>query len=386
MTHRLRLLSLYLYFGMYFVSCGLTMFASRYMGVIGLDNSQIGIITAIPAFVSIFAQPLWGMISDRSAHKNTSIIIGFLLAALCAFAAHVSGSRYLPLLAALTLLNTMTLPATPVGTSIALEYTAQTGSSYGPVRMSGTIGYQLSILVAGFLHSEQLTGYYAIYGVTLLCCAFCAMLLPPTKGHQHGGQKVPLIDMLKNRRLMSLLAVVFIAQVVAQFFNAFFTKYLGDIGIGNSVTGIITTLTVVMEIPFLIFFGDRIFKKLTIIQWMWLGLIINGLRFVALSYVRSPLVILLTQLPSVALFACFEFFPVLYLKEIVGKEVLSTAQSVFQMTSFGLARIVGASAGGMLAQALGIAPVFRMGGVMLLVCAAVMIPSVRLPHRKEPDR
>ena len=137
-------------------------------------------------------------------------------------------------------------------------------------------------------------------------------------------------------------------------------------------TGMITTLVVVLEIPFLIFCGDRIYNRMPILKWMWLGMLITGVRFVALSYVTNPVIILLTQLPAVALFACIEFFPVLYLSRSVDKEVLSTAQSVLQMVSFGLARIVGTSVGGFLAEMMSLGEVFRLNGWMLVAAAAVL--------------
>lgn len=370
MKHKRYLFSLYLFFFTLFIGNGYTMYASKYLGEMGLTNTQIGLTTAVPAFVAIFAQPLWGVIADRSAKKRTTVAAGLLLAALFAFLAHLSAGRFLPLLAALTLVYTMTLPASPVSNAIAIEYTQATGAAFGPIRLAGTAGYQLSILAAGFLLSESLTGFYAIYAVILLCGAASAILMPPSRGYQHGGSKVPLTVLLKNRRLVIMLGLVFLAQVVAQFFNAFFTKYLGDLGISNGVTGVITTLTVVLEIPFL-FFGDRLFGRMSIFKWMWLGLLVNGLRFFALSFAREPMLILLTQLPSVALFACFEFFPILYLGRLVDKEVSSSAQSVLQMTSFGLARIVGASAGGAMAEMLGIGPVFRLGGAVLLAAALI---------------
>lgn len=370
MKHKRYLFSLYLFFFALFIGNGYTMYASKYLGEMGLTNTQIGLTTAVPAFVAIFAQPLWGVIADRSAKKRTTVAAGLLLAALFALLAHLSAGRFLPLLAALTLVYTMTLPASPVSNAIAIEYTQATGAAFGPIRLAGTVGYQLSILAAGFLLSESLTGFYAIYAVILLCGAASAILMPPARGYQHGGSKVPLTVLLKNRRLVIMLGLVFLAQVVAQFFNAFFTKYLGDLGISNGVTGVITTLTVALEIPFL-FFGDRLFGRMSIFKWMWLGLLVNGLRFFALSFARAPMLILLTQLPSVALFACFEFFPVLYLGRLVDKEVSSSAQSVLQMTSFGLARIVGASAGGAMAEVLGIGPVFRLGGAMLLAAALI---------------
>lgn len=370
MKHKRYLASLYLFFFAHFLCNGYTMYASKFLGGMGFTNTQIGLTTAVPALVAIFAQPVWGMIADRSKTKKTTIVVGMTLAGLCALGAHASGSRFAPLLLALTLVYTMTLPASPVSSDIAIEYTTATGAAFGPIRLAGTIGYQLSILAAGFLLSDTLDGFYAIYAALLFFTAASAALMPKTRGHQHGGKRVPLTVLLKNRKLVIMLALVFLAQVVAQFFNAFFTKHLGDLGVSNEITGVITMLTMVMEIPFL-YFGDRLYRRMSIFKWMWLGLAISGLRFAALSFARAPMVILLTQLPSVALFGCFEFFPVIWLGQRMDKEISSTAQSVLQMTSFGLARIVGASVGGAMAEAIGIGMVFRLGGFMLLAAAAV---------------
>ena len=372
MKDRRYLYSLYLFFIISFASNSLPMYTSRYLGVIGLDNGQIGLMTAIPALAAIFVQPVWGMLADRSPKKKYTIVIGLALAGACAFAAHACGSQFIPLLIMMSLLWIMTLPSSPVSNAIAIEHTSRMGASYGPVRMSGTIGYQLCILFAGYLFDEKLSGFMIVYGVVLLAAAACAMLLPDTRGHQYGGKKVSPAVLLRDKQTVTVLAIAFLVQVAAQFFNAFFTKHLGDLGIDNGTTGLITTLVVVLEIPFLLFLGDKVYKKFPILTWMWLGMLITGIRFVALSYVTNPVIILLTQLPAVALFACIEFFPVLYLSRSVDKEVLSTAQSVLQMVSFGLARIVGTSVGGFLAEMMSLGEVFRLNGWMLVAAAALL--------------
>ena len=159
MKDRRYLYSLYLFYVISFASNSIPMYTSRYLGVIGLDNSQIGLITAVPALAAIFAQPVWGMLADRSPKKKYAIVIGLALAGACAFGAQACGSQFVPLLVMMTLLNVMTLPSAPVSNAIAIEHTSRMGVSYGPVRMSGTIGYQLCILASGFLFDEKLTGF-----------------------------------------------------------------------------------------------------------------------------------------------------------------------------------------------------------------------------------
>jgi len=368
------LLSLYLYYGIYFTGLGFLTYAPKYYGAIGLTNAQIGLISAVPAFIAIFAQPLWGMLSDRSAYKKNTIVFGILIAALCSFAAERLCGHYGALLTALTLLSVFTLHAVPVGSAISLEYTAREGKKFGPIRLTGTVGYQLGILLIGLMLSEQLTGLYTVYGVVLLLSAAAAALMPPVKGHQHGEKRVSILALLGNRQILCMLALAFLVQTMAQFYLSFFSKYLGELGMSNAVTGVITILSVILEIPFLLV-GDKLYKKLPIFKWMWIGLLLNALRFVGMSYARTPAAMIATLLPSVFMLASFEFFPAIYLSTAVPKELAGTAQNVYQTVTYGVARIAGAMLGGTLADRIGIDGVFFYGGVMLLfVSAASFIP------------
>ena len=374
------LFSLYLYYGVYFLGLGLTTYAPKYYGAIGLSNTQIGLISAIPAFIAIFVQPLWGVASDRSKKKKNVIAAGVLAAAVCAFAAELLSSQYIPLLIALTLLSVFTLHAVPVGGAIALEYTAEHKKPFGPIRLTGTVGYQLGILLIGLLLPENLRGLYAVYGGLLLLAVISALLLPPVKGHQHGKTRVPIRALLGDRRILWMLFLSFLVQVMAQFYLSFFSKYLGDIGMSNALTGALTIMSVILEIPFLLI-GDKLYKKLSIFKWMWLGLFLTALRFIALSYARTAMTIMLSLLLCVFILACYEFFPAIYLSQTVSKELLGTAQNIYQTVSYGVARIVGAMLGGILAERIGIALVFRWGGFLLLAAAAFTF----LPLWKKSD-
>ena len=145
----------------------------------------------------------------------------------------------------------------------------------------------------------------------------------------------------------------------------------------NAVTGALTILSVILEIPFLLV-GDKLYKKLSIFKWMWIGLVLTGLRFIGISIAKTPLTLTLSLLPCVFILISFEFYPTIYLSQIVSKELAGTAQNVYQTVTYGLARIVGALFGGMLAELFGIAMVFRAGGILLLFAAAVtFVPLCR---------
>ena len=371
-----RLFSLYLYYTVYFLAIGLTVYASKFYGEIGLSDGQIGLITAVPAFVALFAQPVWGMLADRARYMRDVLVIALVIAGALCFFVPLTIGRFLPMLLLLTAFNLFTLPAMPVGNAISIEYTTAHGHDFGPVRMMGTVGYQVSILLTGVIFATSLRGLYPAVGAMTIAAAGCALLLPPVRGYQHGKERVSFTVFFKNPTLLLLFVVVFLGQMASQFSIAFFTKHLGDLGISNAVTGIISMLSVSLEIPFLLF-ADRLMKKRSIWGWMWIGLVLSGVRFVLLAIVRNPVLIVLAQLLSVANLACFEFFPYVYLGRAAKKEMLSTVQSTYQMIAFGFSRIISSLLGGFIADATGIPTVFAINGAMLLIAAVVLFIPLR---------
>ena len=372
-----KLYTLHLYFAVYFIAMGMSTFAPKYYGEIGLSDGRIGLISSVMAFVGLFMQPVWGMLADRARYKRTVLTVALALAgAMCLLVPTASGG-FLTLLAALTLYSTFLLPAVPVGTAISMEYTAAHGHSYGPVRMMGTVGYQVGILATGLLLAKSLRGLYPVMGAALLLAAGSALLLPKVQGHQHHRERISLTVFLHNRELLTLLVVVFLASIGHQFNLNFFSKHLGDLGIGNTVPGLIATLSVVLEIPFLLV-GDRLMKRFSIWRWMTIGLVIGAIRFALLSVLRSPVPIVLAQSLGIAHLACFEFFPMVYLGRVTSRELQASSQSVLQMGSFGIARIVGSLVGGLIADVTGIPAVYAMcGGLMLATAVVFYVPMRR---------
>ena len=376
------LISLYIFYAVNFIATGMSTFVPKYYGEIGLTDGRIGVISAVAAFIALGAQPLWGTLADRSKAMRSVLAAALALSGVACFFVRPASGSFPLLLVVVTLYSTFWLPAMPVGNAIAIEYTARTGHNFGPVRMMGTIGYQVGILLTGVILAASLSGLYPLMGAAILLTAGCALLLPGVRGYQHGGKRVPITVFFRDRTLMLLFVVAFLANIAHQFNLTFFSKHLGDLGFGNALTGLITVLGVVLEIPFLLF-GDRIMRRFPIWTWLIIGLATESLRFMLLAFVRTPTLIVLAQLLSIAHLACFEFIPFIYLGRVTEKPLLSSVQSVYQMISFGIARIVGSLLGGALADAAGIPAVYGMCGGMLLAAVAVFFIPLWAHARRE---
>ena len=371
-----RLYALYLFYAVNFMATGMTTFAAKFYGEIGLTDGRIGLIAAVTALVALFAQPAWGVLADRARAMRSVLAAALALAGLMCFLVLPASTRFLPLLLVLTLYSTFTLPSMPVGNAIAIEYTAAHGHSFGPVRMMGTLGYQAAILVTGFALADSLKGLYPAMGVMLLLAAGTAMLLPKVqKGTPQ--KRADIRVFFRDRTLRLLFAVAFLANIGHQFNLTFFSKHLGDLGMSNTVTGFITAFSLLLEIPFLLI-GDRLMKRFSIWTWMTIGLALGAIRYALMTVVRAPVLIVLAQTLSIAQLSCFEFFPQIYLGRVTRKDLLASVQSVYTMITFGIARIAASLIGGAIADAAGIPFMYGLcAGIMAVTAVAFFAPMRR---------
>ena len=369
--------SLYLHHLVYFIMLGASSFLPKLYGEMGLSNGQIGVLSSLPTLFALVLMPMFGTMSDRVPLKRYLLFaLLLLLAGSCALAYYSEG--FLLLFAATTLYTIFSNAARPVTAAISLEYTHKIGKQYGPVRLFGSIGYQIGALLVGYIMSRSLKSLYPMMAVTTLLAAGTVLIMPDVKGHQHKRTKVPFTRIFADRHLCWLYVLILLCGIGYQFHASFFTKYLGDLGMSNSVISWITVLGVMAELPFF-FFGDKIARMTNIWNWMMIGMLLCALRWIGQAYATSPLLIIILQLPGVAITACLDFFPSIYLSRRVSDEQLGTAQSLLTLTTFGAARVIGSLIGGKVCEYVSISTVFLANGVFLLaVCALLWLPTRRL--------
>ena len=371
---------MYSYYILFFMYMGFSTFQGRYLGEeLGMSDSQIGLISSLPAVVAMFTQPVWGMLSDRLKFKRTVLIIGTTVAGIAYFFTGFA-KGFLPVLLGLIVTSVSLVTVIPTSNSIALEYNR---SVMGPLRMTGTIGFQIGALTVGFIFVTGLKGLFQTLGGILILCALLAFFEPPIEGHQHGREKVSYAAVFKNKKISFLLLLVLIACITSQYYNTFFVKMLGDLGFTTSQSGVITFFSILLEIPFL-FFSMKIYKKCTMWTWMLIGFGINAVRFTLLGFVDTMAEVLLVNIPTVTVMGCFEFFPALYLNDAVNKELKGSAQSALSLVTAGGAKIIGSIIGGALGDAYGLGTGFMCCGAILAVAFIVFFIPCRKFAKAEP--
>jgi len=373
----MRYISLYVYYFIYFIMTGMSTFIPKYYGEIGMTNSQIGILGSVPTIIALAATPLLGTLTDRVAKKRYLLTILLIMMAAVCFVVPFSNG-FLALLAVASGYAIAGNNVLPVMNTIAIEYTSQIGKPYGPIRLCGTAGYQLGALLIGILLSSSLGSLYPMMGAVILIACSITFFMPNVEGHQHSREKVPLTRLFADRHLRMMYFMIFFCTISTQFYQAFYTKHLGDLGMSNATTSWITLLAVILELPFLCF-GDKLYRKTNIWNWLLIGMLCNGVRWIGLAFSTTALPNILFQMPGVTVLACFEFFPALYLNKRVSPELVGGAQTMLSFVSFGVAKVIGSLIGGQFCEIAGIPAMFVFFGVMLLIgCALFWLPTRRL--------
>lgn len=389
------------FYTVYFIYLGFAALISKYFAEIGLSESQIGILTSVPALVAMCFMPMWGALSDRIRLKKlvlsfTTIMAGVALLFVDATTDFTKidsatgrlaadATRFIPLLLVLIVNHIFVQSCLSNATSISLEYTASVGSTYGPIRMMGTVGYQVGALLTGIICVGTLRHLYTWQGVALIASGFMALALPNVGGHQYGGKKVSPLAVLKDKRIRSLLIMILVASSTTMFYQSFFGAFMEKMEISNRVASVITWVSVALEIP-LLFFSGKIMKWRSVWQWFMIGLVITGIRWIGFwlsAKAGSWPMLVAFQIPAVLVLATFEFFPSLYIGEIIAPELSSSAQTMLNLVMFGIARFIGGLLGGFISQKIGMETMFMINGILLLTAAVVFFPLCRKGHRED---
>ncbi|MDH6368339.1 PPP family 3-phenylpropionic acid transporter [Paenibacillus sp. PastF-3] len=327
-------------------------FLPVYLGEQGLNPAQIGFIIGTGGFVTIIAQPLWGMISDKTRTIRKVLLILLLCSAVTGYFLFDSSS-YVRLILFAMLLYFFLMPIDPLAESLNFRISEAAGISYGSIRTYGALGYGVMALLTGYVMS-----YFGSQGMALLFVAISLIsfvvswFMPdaPVTG------KPVTLDSLKhflsNKETLLFLVLIFISSVPARMNDTFLGVYIRELGGSPELVGQSFFIAAMSEIIVfaLSFWWLRKGKELIIIS-------ISGafyfLRFFISAWISDPHLLAYLQILQILTFPVFYSAAIQYLYSIVPVEWRATGQTVLALLFFGVSGILASYAGGALYEAFG---------------------------------
>jgi PPP family 3-phenylpropionic acid transporter len=368
-TNRYRYSFFALYALIFMGNAAYNTFIPLYLSNIGFTKGTIGALLALGPFITIFAQPFWGMAGDRANTKNFILKILLFGSAVAVALYSVSTSLYY-LVLIMSLFVFLQSSVGPISDSITLEYLDETKWKFGPIRMAGTIGYALMSIVAGILAKRNVANIFILYFFIALAAFVMVFNLPSIKGHQAHGKKVSPFILFRHKELMLFFIFNLIMQIVLGFYYSFFSIYFQQLGGDTGLLGWAMFLSSTSEIPFLLF-ADRIIRKIGFRYTLLAAAVVLSLRMLFIGLTSSLAVILLLMLMHGLTFIVLTFSMATYINSEVPKELKASGQALNALICLGLARIVGSVAGGFLSDIYGISRVFVMDSILGFITVAV---------------
>ncbi|WP_256761133.1 MFS transporter [Cohnella sp. WQ 127256] len=367
----------FFYFAMFalFIS-----FLPIYSAKVGISGTQIGLILGMGSLISIVAQPLWGMVSDKTRTIKKVLLI-LLLTSMLVGTLLFQATQIWSLVVLVALMNVFYLPTDPLVESLNFQTTQREKVDYGSVRMFGALGYACVSLTAGY--ALKLWGmnslswiFLGVGGVALLF----AIGLSDVKASTNRPSLHHLKDFFLQSHTWIFFLLVLIVAIPHKMNDTFIGLYMDQLGGDVRLTGMSWfVMTITETVMFAI--SSRIIKPGKEAIWMTVAAGLYAVRFLLSSIIGTPYGLVGLQVFQGVTFVLFFVGAMQYLYRIVPDQWKSTGQTVLTATFFGVSGIIGSTFGGWLMDEYGGALLYRGMGLFALLGLLLGIYLVKRPTR-----
>lgn len=336
--------------GIHGIELGLIAAASPAMGVLapiafGAASDALGLRGGLLKIVCIGALLSWGSLTTAAA-IGSSLAFGTLLAAALAFALFRS-------------------PMILIADVTALEGARSAGTSYGSLRLWGSLGFLGAVVLSGrFVDPNELMALPLAISAALLAALVASLAIPvraqlPKQGDRHSALKL-----LASPNFKLLLCAAFLGQVAHASYDLCFTLHLYDLGLSRNAVALAWATGTAFEVA-LMASAARAFRGYAPVPMLAFALGSAALRWTMLASVRSPAVILLLQPLHALSFGLMWLSAVGYAQQRAPAHSLGTAQGLLS-TAFGAGSVAGMLLWG---------PAYQRGGGTLVFAAAACVAA-----------
>jgi PPP family 3-phenylpropionic acid transporter len=307
----------------------------------GMAADQVGVIMAAGTLLSILVQPLWGYLVDRYQQTRLVLFLGILAPSALAYFYNVD--LFAVMVSVYTMSIIFSVIQSPIADSYAVATAKEAGTSYGTIRMLGSLGTALGGYAGGFYISH--TAITLLWLPYLLCGAAgaaMALSLPGKRGGSRNalGLSEGFKQLLRNRSFVLFLLACFFVNQTLTAYNSFFVLTFQEAGGSFALVGFALFLASMTNLPSMLL-AAKVVRKLGRERTLVLASIAYALRWAIQWLFPYPSVMVAVQALHGLSFGLFYVAAVEYVAVASGKEMQATGQSLFYMVFSGLGGIVG---------------------------------------------
>lgn len=357
-------------------------FVPLYVKSRGITLTQFGILSALYAIAGVLTQLPVGMLADRLRHRKPLILAGTALLGGSYLLYNLAGSFQqfciLYLLTGSVFFTTATLTSTLIS-----DWTARTGNTasvFGGTRIWGSIGFIVTLAIAGAMPKlisggnllPMIALLFLMSGLTMLQVVEPARVRKSEHARFAGVRKL-----LGNRNLAIFLVTYLIYGISQSSTMSLFSLYLQSLGGTKQIIAWAYVVAAVVEIPFMIWVGrasDRIGRRPPLV----IAFLTLPLRLFCYSRLADPHNVFYIQLFHGLTFSFMLVSAMAFVADLSEGD-RATAQGLLSMSN-AIAMAVGPSIGGFVADRTSISAMYGMFSIIALVGGLIFVLFVRESH------
>jgi PPP family 3-phenylpropionic acid transporter len=350
----------------YFAVLGIYLpYFNLYCYHLGFSGTQIGTLSAFRSLVLIIFSLIWGALADRY-HIRRSIYICCNMLGVLVWLFYFTTVDFLPMLIITISHGIFYAPLISFLEAFTMDALGRAKASYGRIRAWGSISFILMVVVLG-----RLIDLYPI-GLILVLILAGAMV------QSVFSLQIPRITVTPQKHFYAEARSLLAPRVLVFFFAGFlmlashgayygfFSIHLENMGYSRSFIGISWALASIAEIGVMIK-SDRIFKRFSLERVLVFSFVIATLRWLAVYFVSSPALILLTQTLHAVTYGTYHMASIIYIDRWTPDKTKTLGQAVNNAVQYGLGLMVGFFLNGYLYEHTGSSALFAASSAVALV-------------------
>lgn len=375
----------YLRFGLFYLGYyGYVGVISPYVSLFFADRGfspvQIGVLMACFQLSRIVGPYLWGWLSDVM-HTRVKLLRLAAVTSLLAFLAVPGIHSYGGMMAMMIGLNLITSAMSPLGDALTISTLRRHGAfdhRYGRVRMFGSVGFIVAVLLGGALFEHF--GMPAFPWLASAMLGLFALVVFGMRDAADDGPRVtppPALPLLRRPDVAWFLASAFLMMFAHAALYVFYSLYLEQLGYSKLSIGLMWTIGVVAEIVFF-FYQGRLFGALALGTILAGTFVLAALRFGLTGYfAQYAWLMAAVQILHAATFGAHHSASLKRLQRWFAGPLQGRGQALYTGIAYGVGGTLGGLAMGWTWKTLAPMHTFGLAAVAALIGAACAAMSFR---------
>jgi len=360
-------------------------YMSIYFSDRGFSSTQVGMIFSLLAFVSVIAQPIMGLLNDRTSDPRKILLLCISVAPILSLGFYYMGS--LTAIMALSIVYAwFQSSAGPISDSLANDIGNREGFSFGSIRLWGALSYSLGTLGTGFLYGK--IGYdniFFAYLVISLALVFTIFYLPKVKPSPH---KTKLFDQAKevlhNKPFVLFVGICLLVNLCMSMNFTFLPLYFKEMGFDKKWLGTAFAIAAIVEVP-MFYISAKLGKRLGRFNVLCMAAVLNAMRYMLIFAFHNVYLVLALQVIDGITFAFFASLAVEVVGGYASERTKATFQTIFAAVAYGLGSIIGSYSGGVIIDYKG-APTLYLVLFFVSMAAALLFFLSKHALQKKADK